>query len=68
MPKRINLSDFITKVRVNGEIVCTIKNGVITWLKPKEEFEKSKKAMMKNVGEQMSRYLLENHDASLWNT
>lgn len=54
----------------NGKIVCEIDLDTkkVTQIMPKDEWEDGKKKMMKNVGEEMSRYLQTHPKATMWDT
>lgn len=58
------------KCYVNGEPVCEInlETKEIKRFMPQEEWEEKKQKMLDNVSVQMSRYLQNHPDATLWNS
>ena len=56
-------------VELNGESVLWYEldeEGAVTWRLPKEVGGEIKAKMLKNIGGNMSRYMLTHKDCSLW--
>ena len=56
-------------IEINGEQKLWYEideNGAVTWHLPKDTGKQIKNKILKNVGSNMSRYIIENPQSSLW--